>query len=144
MLSQLTAEIGPAWAWILAGLLLMGTELALPGVFLVWLGLAALLTGLLAALVTLPWQAQLLVFAGLAVVSVALASRLTKRPISGLNRADRGLIGREGMLTTDIVGGTGTICFDDTLWRITGPDLPAGSRVRVTGMTGTMLTVAAV
>ncbi|MER2266279.1 NfeD family protein [Methylobacterium oxalidis] len=142
MLSQLAAEFGPTWIWILAGLLLMGTELALPGVFLVWLGLAALLTGILTALLPLPWQVQLLVFAGLAVASVALASRLTKRPISSLNRADRGLIGREGTLTAAIVGGSGTILFDDTLWRVAGPDLPAGTRVRVTGMSGTVLTVA--
>ena len=49
MLSGLAAEIGPAWIWILVGLVLMGAELAAPGVFLVWLGLAALLTGFLSA-----------------------------------------------------------------------------------------------
>ncbi|MFD0936463.1 NfeD family protein, partial [Methylobacterium trifolii] len=39
--------------------------------------------------------------------------------------------------------GAGRIRFDDTLWRVSGPDLPAGARVRVTGMAGTVLTVAA-
>ncbi|GJE46907.1 NfeD family protein [Methylobacterium soli] len=48
MLSGLAAEIGSAWIWILAGLVLMGAELAAPGMFLVWFGLAALLTGFLA------------------------------------------------------------------------------------------------
>ncbi|WP_336488647.1 NfeD family protein [Methylobacterium nigriterrae] len=144
MLSGLAAEIGPAWIWVLAGLALMGLELLAPGVFLVWLGLAALLTGALSAGLPLPWQAQLLVFAGLAVASVAVASRLLRRPASGLNRPDRGLIGRECVLAEPIAGGEGRLRLDDTLWRVRGPDAPAGTRVRVTGIAGTVLTVAPV
>ncbi|HEV7439446.1 MAG TPA: NfeD family protein [Methylobacterium sp.] len=144
MLSGLAAEIGPAWIWILAGLVLMGAELAAPGVFLVWLGLAALLTGFLSAGLPLPWQAQVLIFAGLAVVSVALANRLMRRPLSVLNRADRGLIGRDCVLAEPIVRGEGRLRLDDTLWRVAGPDLPAGTRVRVTGLSGTVLSVAPV
>ena len=135
------AALGPAWAWILAGLALAGLELAAPGIFLIWLGLAALATGLAAALVPFPWQAQVLLFSGLAVAAVLLARRLGRGHVATLNRADRGLLGREGLLAEPIRDGTGRIRFDDTLWRITGPDLPAGARVRVTGIDGTVLVV---
>nr|WP_245364640.1 NfeD family protein [Methylobacterium organophilum] len=123
-----------------------GAEILLPGVFLIWLGLAAVATGLAAAALPMPWQGQTLLFAGLAVALVALATRLQRRGKGTgpeLNRADRGLIGREGVLDEPIVRGAGRIRFDDTLWRVEGPDLPAGRRVRVTGIGGTVLRVEA-
>ncbi|GJE57973.1 NfeD family protein [Methylobacterium trifolii] len=137
------AALGPAWTWAIAGLALAGAELLVPGIFLIWLGLAAVLTGLLEAVLPLPWQAQVLAFAGLSLAAVTASSRLGRRHVPVLNRADRGLIGREGVLTEPIRDGAGRIRFDDTLWRVSGPDLPAGARVRVTGMAGTVLTVAA-
>jgi inner membrane protein len=137
--------LGAAWSWIIAGLVLAGAEILVPGVFLIWLGLAALATGLVAAALPVPWQGQTLLFAGLAVVLVGGAARLSRRAtgsaVTGLNRADRGLIGREGVLEESIVEGAGRIRFDDTLWRVAGPDLPAGGRVRVTGISGTVLQV---
>lgn len=142
--AEAVATLGASWTWILAGLALAGLELAAPGIFLIWLGLAALATGLVAALVPLPWQAQVLLFAGLAVAAVLLAGRLGRSHVRTLNRADRGLVGREGPLADPIRDGAGRIRFDDTLWRVTGPDLPAGTRVRVTGIDGTVLRVTGV
>jgi membrane protein implicated in regulation of membrane protease activity len=141
------ADLGPAWSWVIAGLVLAGAEIVVPGAFLIWFGLAALATGLATALIPMPWQGQTLLFAGLAVVLVALATRLHRRAgphDATLNRADRGLIGREAVLAEPIVQGAGRLCFDDTLWRIEGPDLPAGARVRVVGLAGTVLRVTAV
>lgn len=139
--------LGPAWSWVIAGLVLAGAEIAAPGVFLIWLGLAALATGLAAALIPMPWQGQTLLFAALAVALVGIATRLHRRSgrprRAALNRADRGLIGRVGVLDEPIVHGAGRIRFDDTLWRIKGPDLPAGGRVRVIGLSGTVLRVEA-
>ena len=143
----IVADLGPAWSWVIAGLVLAGAEIVVPGVFLIWLGLAALATGLVAALIAIPWQGQILLFAALAVALVGLATRLHRRTgpdDATLNRADRGLIGREGVLAEPITHGTGRIRFDDTLWRIEGPDLPVGGRVRVVGLTGTVLRVEAV
>lgn len=141
------ADLGPAWSWVIAGLVLAGAEIVLPGAFLIWFGLAALATGLATALIPMPWQGQTLLFAGLAVVLVALATRLHRRAgphDATLNRADRGLIGREAVLAEPIVQGAGRLSFDDTLWRIEGPDLPTGARVRVVGLAGTVLRVTAV
>lgn len=134
--------LSPAWAWILAGLVLMGGELALPGVFLVWLGLAAGLTGLIEAALGLPWQGQLLLFSGLSVAAVLLANRLNRQRAPILNLGAHRLIGRSVRLETALLAGEGRARLDDTLWRVTGPDLPAGTRVRVTGVEGTVLRVA--
>lgn len=133
--------IDPAWAWILAGLILMGGELALPGIFLVWLGLAAFLTGLVEFAFVLPWQGQFPLFAALAVISVGLAAWRQKAHVPVLNLGAHRLIGREILLDAPIVSGSGSARIDDTLWRVTGPDAQVGTRMRVTSVEGTVLVV---
>lgn len=133
--------LSPAWAWIIAGLVLIGGELVLPGVFLVWLGLAAGLTGLIEAALGLPWQGQLLLFSGLSVVAVVLANRLNRRRAPTLNLGAHRLIGRSFRLEAAIHEGEGRARLDDTIWRVAGPDLPVGTPVRVTGVEGTVLRV---
>ncbi len=60
------------WIWIILGLLLVGAEAMAPGIFLIWFGLAAILTGLADAWFGLSWQAALITFAGLSVAAVLL------------------------------------------------------------------------
>ena len=60
-----------------------------------------------------------------------------------LNRRTDALVGREFTLEKPIVDGSGTVRIDDTIWRVAGPDAPAGSRVRVVQADGASLTVAA-
>ena len=59
-----------------------------------------------------------------------------------LNKRTEALVGREFTLERPIVDGTGTVRIDDTIWRVAGPDAPAGSRVRVVQADGASLTVA--
>ena len=56
-------------------------------------------------------------------------------------RAER-LVGKSYVLAEPIVDGKGRIKIDDANWRITGPDLPSGTRIRVVGHDGAVLTVA--
>ena len=60
-----------------------------------------------------------------------------------LNRRTAALIGREFTLEKPIIDGSGTVRIDDTVWRVAGPDAPAGSRVKVVQADGANLTVAA-
>jgi len=53
-------------------------------------------------------------------------------------------IGRIFTLEEPIVGGNGRVRIDDSVWRISGPDLPSGARVRVASTDGAMLRVEAV
>jgi inner membrane protein len=134
------------WNWLIFGFILMALELLAPGVFLFWLGLAALLVGLLSFGVHPPWQAQILMFAVFAAAAVPLWRRLARRGPSDaspfLNRRADALVGRVFTLEKPIIDGWGTVRIDDTVWRIAGPDTPAGSQVRVVQVDGADITVA--
>jgi membrane protein implicated in regulation of membrane protease activity len=138
-------SFGP-WGWFIAGLLLMGLEILAPGAFMLWLGLAAVATGLVVSAVPLSWQAAVIVFAGLALVSVLIGRRLlgnraAQKGETALNDRVARLIGRTFVLDQPIEQGRGRVKVDDTIWRIEGPDLPPGATVRVTGADGTLLKV---
>ena len=142
------------WNWFILGAALLVIEILAPGVYLLWLGIAAILTGLLSFLLSQTgiwgWQAQVLVFLALSVVCVLIGRRVF--PTSGsedtdeplLNQRERQLVGRTATLEEPIREGHGRIRLGDTLWRVTGPDLPAGAQVRVTDAVGGRLTVVAV
>jgi inner membrane protein len=137
------------WNWLIFGFILMALELLAPGVFLFWLGLAALLVGLLSFVINPSWQTQLLMFAVFAIAAVplwrrfAFSSRSASASNPFLNKRTDALVGREFTLEKPIVGGSGTVRIDDTIWRVAGPDAPAGSRVKIVSADGASLTVAA-
>jgi membrane protein implicated in regulation of membrane protease activity len=135
------------WSWWVAAVILILLELAAPGVAFLWLGIAAAVVGLLVYFVpAMDWKGQLAIFAVLSLVSVILSRRYlrwkpleTDRP--NLNRRGESYIGREFVLDSDIVSGTGHLRVDDTRWQIRGPDLPSGTRVRVTDIEGATMRV---
>jgi membrane protein implicated in regulation of membrane protease activity len=133
------------WTWLILGLLLIGLETIAPGVFLLWLGIAAILTGLLDYGFDLSWQAAFVAFAGLSVASVLVGRALTRRGMADgdnrLNRRGDALVGRRFRLDGPIVAGEGRIRVDDSVWRVVGPDLPAGQEITVLGIDGATLTV---
>src|SRR3954451_11177045 len=136
------------WNWLIFGFILMALELLAPGVFMFWLGLAALLVGLLSFAVNPSWQSQLLMFAVFAVAAVPLWRRIARSTNGAslsnpfLNKRADALVGRVFTLEKPIIDGSGTVRIDDTVWRVAGPDLPAGSRVRIVRADGASLTVA--
>ena len=138
------------WNWPIFGLILMALELLAPGVFLFWLGLAALLVGLISFAIHPPWQLQLLMFAVFATASVPLWRRVARNHTAGstsnpfLNKRADALVGRVFTLEKPIIDGWGTVRIDDTIWRVAGPDTPAGSRVRIVQADGARLTVASI
>ena len=137
-----------AWNWLILAVILMALELMAPGVFLFWLGLAALLVGLVSFVLHPSWQAQLVIFAVFAAAAVPAWRRLVRsasKPDDSnvfLNRRAEALVGRVLTLEKPIVDGSGTVRIDDTVWRVAGPDTPAGSRVKIVRADGANLTVA--
>ncbi|MEP9366437.1 NfeD family protein [Xanthobacter sp. VNH20] len=134
------------WSWFVIGGLLLLAEVFLPGVFLLWLGLAALATGGVALLMVLSWQAQVIVFAGLALMAVLIARQITPKPDKAsdrpfLNRRAEGYVGRVFRLEHAIQQGIGRVRIDDTIWRVEGPDLPVGAQVKVVAADGPVLRV---
>ncbi|MBZ9655835.1 NfeD family protein [Phyllobacterium lublinensis] len=152
MLERLFAELGP-WNWIVLGLVLMIFEVAAPGIFFLWFGIAALIVGALAILLGealgMGWQIQVVLFLVLSVISVLVGRRLmgatdvvSDEPL--LNRRGEQLIGQVVTLEEATVNGRGRARVGDSLWRVTGPDLSAGTRVRITGIDHGTLVVEAV
>lgn len=147
-LIAMLASYGP-WSWIVAGLVLLGVELVVPGGVFVWLGAAAIVTGLVTLAVPLDWAVQWGLFGVLSIASIALWLGVVRRRFREtsdrpyLNERASRYVGNEAELVEAIAGGNGRIALGDTVWRVTGPDLPVGSRVRVVGTDGAVLKVEA-
>jgi membrane protein implicated in regulation of membrane protease activity len=146
MLKSIIDTLGP-WTWVVAGLILLALEVVLPGTFFLWFGVSAIVVGIVALIFpAIAWQAEVIGFLVLAVVLVIVGRRYYSgglgriRP-TGLNERAQNLVGRETVLGEPIVDGRGRIRVDDTVWRVTGPDMPSGSRVKVAGADGSVLRV---
>jgi membrane protein implicated in regulation of membrane protease activity len=144
---DLLVKLG-SWNWLIVGLVLMALELLAPGVFLLWLGLAALLVGVISLFADWIWQVQVIAFAAFSLAAVPLWRRVASQSSSSpdsvfLNRRSDALVGRTFTLDKPIMDGSGTVRVDDTVWRVSGPDCPAGSRVKVVQADGASLTVEA-
>ncbi|WP_373387022.1 NfeD family protein [Pseudomonas alcaligenes] len=137
------------WDWLAFGTVLLILEVFGAGGYLLWIGVAAACVGVLTYLFPeLPWAWQFIVFALLSVLTAVLwwqRQRSAAKPsdVPGLNQRGREFVGRTFVLHEAIVGGRGKIKAGDTLWLVSGPDLPAGSEVRVTGQDGVLLKVEA-
>ena len=136
------------WWWILATVL-AGIEILAPGAFFIWLAAAAAGTGLIALLANagsgMAWEIQVLVFAVLSIASVVGWFRLVKsRPAkasSELNRRGDQMVGQRGTITVPVANGRGKARIGDTVWTVTGPDLPEGAGVTVERVDGSVLEV---
>ncbi|NQD36195.1 NfeD family protein [Permianibacter sp. IMCC34836] len=133
------------WYWLAVGLLLFAIEMVAPGFYLMFFGIAALLTGLVALLLPLPWQALATLFALLSVISVVVGRRwYASKEGEGsatLNRRSDALVGRRTRLQTALTAEGGEIFIDDTRWTAQGPELPAGTEVEVVSVLGSRVMV---
>ncbi|MBL0371712.1 NfeD family protein [Rhizobium sp. KVB221] len=151
MISNFVHSAGP-WAWWIFGIVLLVAEVALPGNFLIWVGVAGVLTGALSNLFWETswwgWQVQWLVFAVLSGVCLFIGRNWLKR--SGarseeptLNDRGASLVGRTTSLADPIVNGRGRVRIGDAFWTVSGPELPAGTKVKIVGSEGSGLKVEA-
>jgi inner membrane protein len=137
----------PFWYWLVLAALLGVLEVAIPAMVCIWFAAAAVGVAVIAWLAPpLSWELQALIFAVLAVAGVVLgrmafAPARRPRPERRLNRRAESYIGRSFTLDEAIVDGRGRLKIDDTVWLVAGPDLPAGTHVRVTGVDTTLLVI---
>ena len=133
------------WIWFAIGMALVMLEALAPGIFLFWLGLAAFALAftqllLLSLGVSLAFAAHLALFAVFSLVMVAVGRIISQKAAGGqkpnLNRRAEMLIDRTFPLESPIIGGTGTIRVDDTIWRVKGPDLPQARSIKVLRIDG--------
>ena len=126
------------WHWFALGLLLLIAEMAGAGGYLLWVGIAAGITGVLLCIFPeMAWQWQLLVFS-VSSVLCALAWWQYQKKYRGvideplLNRLSAQYVGRVFTLSDPVENGRGKIRVDDSFWEVAAEDdMPAGTRVRV-------------
>ena len=135
------------FAWAAVALLLFAAETLAPGAFMLWLGFAAVAVFLGVLLVPeIPVLGQVAAFVVLGFVSIQVyrtwfrgRERQSDQP--ALNRRAAALAGRVVPLERAIAQGRGRVQIADAYWDVSGPDLPAGTDVRIVGADGMTLLV---
>jgi membrane protein implicated in regulation of membrane protease activity len=133
-----------AWHWLAAGLVLVVLEVLVSGNILIWLGLPALAVGaIMLAMPELSLAVQLGLYGAFAVLALGagLLIRGRRQTQSSVNSGTARFIGQSGILATALHAGHGEVQLGDSVWPVSGPDLPAGTEVTITGSDGIVLTV---
>jgi membrane protein implicated in regulation of membrane protease activity len=139
-------DMEAGWIWAVAGVLLLIAEIIAPGFFLIFIGAAAILTGLFTLLFDLGTAPQLALFAIYAVLAVMLGKRWYGEPSPGdqrhaINEPALRLIGRTLIVVTDVDEHGGRVRVGDGEWNARGGPAVAGERVTVTSVEGNCLIV---
>ncbi len=129
------------FGWAAMAMLLFAAEALAPGAFMLWLGFAAAAVFLVVWIfpVEIPILAQAAAFVVLSFVSIQVYRTWFRgrdkdnSDQPALNRRTAALVGRVVPLERAIVDGRGRVQIADAYWDVTGPDLPAGTPVRISG-----------
>ena len=135
------------WHWLVAAVVMIIIEMVLPAAYFLWMGISAFVVGLLLYVMPgIPALIQVVIFGVLSVVSLYMYKRHQKmnpeeKDEPNLNRRGEQYIGRSFTLEEAIVNGVGKVKVDDTTWKVRGTDMPAGMKVRVMSVEGTVFNV---
>lgn len=127
------------FGWAAMAMLLFAAEALAPGAFMLWLGFAAVVVFVAVWVIPgIPLVAQAAAFVVLSFVSIQVyrtwfrgQEKDSDKPT--LNRRTAALVGRVVPLERAIIDGRGRVQIADAYWEVTGPDLPAGTHVRISG-----------
>lgn len=141
-------EVDAGWLWLIGGVLLLILEVIAPGFFLVFLGAAAIATGLFTVLFGLGTAPQLALFALYSVIAVLVGRRFYANRTEDstdplLNDRAARLVGKVVTVVTDVDEHNGRVRVGDSEWSARGGPAAAGERVRITGIDGNCLKVEA-
>ncbi len=135
------------WHWLIAAVVMIILEMVIPAAYFLWMGISAFIVGLLLfAIPAIPLLIQIIIFCTLSVVTLYLYKRHkklnpTEKDEPNLNRRGEQYVGRIFTLEEPIVNGVGKVKVDDSTWKVMGVDMPAGTKVRVLSVDGTILNV---
>lgn len=136
------------WLWLIGGVLLLIAELVAPGFFLLFVGVAAMATGVFALLFGLGAPAQLALFVLYTLLAVMIGRRFYANAVTDssdplLNDRSARLIGKVVTVVADVDDHNGRVRVGDSEWNARGGPASVGERVRVIGVDGNCLTVEA-
>lgn len=142
------SDLEPGWLWLIAGVLMFAAEIVAPGFFLIWIGSAAIITGIFALLLGIGLPGQLALFALYSAIAVYTAKRwYARRPVASedpmLNDRAARLVGRSVPVVEPVTEHSGRVRVGDSEWSARGGPAAAGEHVRITGVDGNCLTVEA-
>ena len=135
------------WDWLALGTVRLILEVFGAGGYLLWVGIAGIIVGVLTFLIPeMSWTLQLPLFGVLAILTAVYWWRRQRGSVESgdqpnLNRRGHELIGRTFVVQQAIVEGRGKIKVGDSVWMAVGPDAAVGTPVRVTAQNGTVLSV---
>lgn len=136
------------WHWLILGFILLIAEIVVPGVFLLWWGLAALLTALVQFLFPAVSLAELAIFNAVLACILSVVwwkYQYTKdnqdQVHTSLNQRDHAMIGKRGSVLEIAPNGIGRGAFGDTTWRIQGEYLAVNDLINVERVEGITLIV---
>ena len=138
------------WHWWVAAAVLAILEMVMPGTLLIFFAAAAALVGALAfAIPGLSWQLEFVLFAAISVSGIfAWRAYRAKHPEQlesndhpMLNKRADQYVGRVVVVQEAIVNGQGKAKVDDSIWRVSGPDAPVGTNVKIVAADGGFLKV---
>lgn len=134
------------WQWLVFAVALAALETLIPGAVMIWFAASAALIGLLLVIIPMPWQWQWVLWAALGLAAMVWYRNykrtrpdFTEQPV--LNQRGLQYVGQSFELVEPIENGVGKVRIADGVWKVSGPALPAGTTVRVTGVDGAVLTV---
>lgn len=141
--------VHPHIFWLSLGGVLLAAEMLGGNGYLLWSGVAAIVTGLLVWLIPFGWEWQGVVFAVLTLLAAWLwwrwlSNRVRQQPRadSQLNQRGQQLVGKVFTLDTALINGRGHMRVGDSSWPVLAvDDLPAGTRVEVFAVEGITLKV---
>ncbi len=139
-------------AWLVLGGLLLAAEMLGGNGYLLWSGVAAVVTGLLAWIVPFSWEWQGVLFALLTMLAAWLWWKWLSKRVkeqkpadASLNQRGQQLMGRRFQLDNSLVNGRGHMRVGDSSWPVSADDdLAAGTRVEVIAVEGITLRIKAV
>ncbi|MEO7773774.1 MAG: NfeD family protein [Steroidobacteraceae bacterium] len=136
------------WHWWILAAVLAAVETFMPGAVAIWFAASAVVVGSLLLVLPVPWQLQLVLFGVLGLVAYFVWQRykradseISDQPL--LNQRAAQHINQVLTLVEPVVNGFGKAVVGDSVWRVSGPDLPVGARVRVRSVEGSTLVVQA-
>jgi membrane protein implicated in regulation of membrane protease activity len=140
-------SLDPAWLWLIGGVVLLIAEVIAPGFSLIFIGAAAILTGLLALATGFGVVLQLAAFAVLAFLAVKIggrsfyASRYDYTSHPELNDPEQRLLGRIVTVSQAVDSNGGRVRLGDSEWSARGAPAAIGDRVRIVDIDGNCLKV---
>ncbi|WP_165310600.1 NfeD family protein [Vibrio ziniensis] len=136
------------WHWLAFGLCLLAVELLGTAGYFLWLGISALIVGMIVSFLPISWQLQWMSFASFSLITTwlwwrkQLSTDKKDDAHRELNQKDKQLIGKTSVVEQDVEGGQFRLALGDTTWTAEcDTPLRAGTRVKVVEVNGIVVKV---